>query len=208
MVLHGLLKSSTFGQIVNTLSGGKMLAWNDQMPDYQVPERYLLPEDKSGETTAVNNTPESLTPVNSNLMQIPSMYRFMPRHDGDLPAGSPISRRVTVSAGAPPITRANTLCFKDGVCPKLVPVSLVPVSNGTQKAALNRANTTAFSGDHLSSTAVSETGALKPLQTDSALMGLNPVRPAVFPDKEDTDRELTEVEKIAKERGYIVRFLQ
>ena len=49
-----IIRDSAFGLVLNYLSGGKILPFRDQLPGYQIPERYLLqPEDVSSPVTRV-----------------------------------------------------------------------------------------------------------------------------------------------------------
>jgi hypothetical protein len=134
MVLHGLLQASTAGQIINTLSNGRILSWNDQKPDYVIPERYLpkgaRTQSSSDEKTAVNTptgatTPELQRPGRPDLMSIKSVYRIIPYPSDAVPpaidhlpetdtAGlGPVNLRRTVSAGK--LARRPTAC--DAICP-------------------------------------------------------------------------------------------
>ncbi|GAA5935654.1 uncharacterized protein JCM15063_001764 [Sporobolomyces koalae] len=42
-----LLRDSVFGNLVNSLSGGRFLPYDDQRPGYVIPQRYLLPDSPS-----------------------------------------------------------------------------------------------------------------------------------------------------------------
>ena len=50
--MFDLIRDSTFGNLLNSLSGGRILPFADQRQDYVVPERYLSPSSsRSGQTT-------------------------------------------------------------------------------------------------------------------------------------------------------------
>lgn len=47
-----IIRDSTFGTILNAISGGRILPFADQRPDYVIPQRYLpTPDSDSGEAT-------------------------------------------------------------------------------------------------------------------------------------------------------------
>jgi DHA1 family multidrug resistance protein-like MFS transporter len=52
-----LIRDSTVGQIINTLSAGRLLPYADQRPDYVVPARYNLPGTSATSTICGNQTP-------------------------------------------------------------------------------------------------------------------------------------------------------
>jgi MFS transporter, DHA1 family, multidrug resistance protein len=52
-----IFRDSAFGTVLNYLSGGRILPFRDQLPGYQIPERYLLrPDDASNPVTRVPST--------------------------------------------------------------------------------------------------------------------------------------------------------
>ena len=50
--MFDLIRDSAFGNLLNSLSGGRILPFADQRQDYVIPERYLSPSSsRSGQTT-------------------------------------------------------------------------------------------------------------------------------------------------------------
>ena len=52
-----ILRDSLFGNVLNHITGGKVLPYRDQLPDYQIPSRYILsaakPNNSSSPVTRV-----------------------------------------------------------------------------------------------------------------------------------------------------------
>ncbi|KAF9511080.1 hypothetical protein BS47DRAFT_1373151 [Hydnum rufescens UP504] len=56
--MFDIIRDSTFGTLVNHLTGGRVLPYRDQLPNYQIPERYL----KSLRDSTVPSSPATRVP--------------------------------------------------------------------------------------------------------------------------------------------------
>ncbi|KAL0575918.1 hypothetical protein V5O48_006064 [Marasmius crinis-equi] len=57
--MKDLIRDSTIGQVINKVSGGRLLSYADQRPDYKIPSRYL-PSSQLASTSTINT---ALPPV-------------------------------------------------------------------------------------------------------------------------------------------------
>jgi DHA1 family multidrug resistance protein-like MFS transporter len=82
--MKDIIRDSTVGQIINSVSGGRYLPYADQSPDYAIPAHFLLPPGPSTSktvTASINDkqTPartESATPVDTSRRTSHSLTRL------------------------------------------------------------------------------------------------------------------------------------
>jgi MFS transporter, DHA1 family, multidrug resistance protein len=77
--MFDIIRDSTFGTLVNHLTGGRVLPYRDQLPNYQIPERYL----KSLRDSAVPSSPATRVPsvVGGDIAKMDPEAAHMKRED-------------------------------------------------------------------------------------------------------------------------------
>ena len=68
-----ILRDSVFGNVLNHLTGGKVLPYRDQRPDYRIPSRYILSPVKSIDSSSPITRVPSTSDLAKDAAKLPDL---------------------------------------------------------------------------------------------------------------------------------------
>jgi DHA1 family multidrug resistance protein-like MFS transporter len=100
--MKDLFRDSVVGQVINYFSGGRLLPYADQLPGYEIPERYLL-DRKTVEDVEPNPGQFLKSPPTTSSTSLPPSGPHPPSNTSTrtLAQKSPIARPLTLEDGKP-----------------------------------------------------------------------------------------------------------
>lgn len=128
-----ILRESTLGEVANRLSGGRLLPYPDQRPDFVIPEKYLASSPLSAATTrATAPNDEKSSTENSNPADADDKKNRESTWTSDAPTRIPSSEAIAVSSAKAGVEQR--LKALDGVTPEEVAQDLEAQPRELEKA--------------------------------------------------------------------------